>query len=195
MRHRPAGIIPSRPMPTFVALLRGVNVGGAKRVPMAELKKLLEGLGYSDVVTLLNSGNAVFRTAGSPSRLAATIAGEIEAKMDVEVPVVVKSAGELSVIVSENPISVPDADQARLLVAFARNAAALSTLRPIGSLVAPPERFALGAHAAYLYSPFGSLKSEAGKALLGRAGRAATTRNWKTVLKLQELADSIGGRR
>jgi uncharacterized protein (DUF1697 family) len=182
-------------MATFVALLRGVNVGDAKTVPMAEQRKLLTGLGYSDVATFLNSGNAVFRAASSPARLTATIAGEIAAKMDVEVPVVVKSAGELSAIVSENPISAPEADQARLLVAFARDAAALSTLRPIGSLVVPPERFALGAHAAYFYCPFGSLKSEAGKTLLGRAGRAATTRNWKTVLKLQKLADSIGGPR
>ena len=183
------------PRAIFVALLRGVNVGGAKKVPMAELRKLLAGLGYTDVATLLNSGNAVFRAAGSPARLAATIAGEIAAKMDVEVPVVVKSARELSAIVSENPIPVAEADQARLLVAFAPDAAALSTLRPVGSLVVPPEQFALGAHAAYFYGPFGSLKSEAGKALLGRAGRAATTRSWKTVLKLQELADSIGGRR
>ena len=179
-------------MATFVALLRGVNVGGAKRVPMAELRKLLTGLGYSDVATFLNSGNAVFRAAGSPGRLAATIAGEIAAKMDVEVPVVVKSAGELSAIVSENPISAPEADQARLLVAFARDAAALSTLRPIGSLVVPPERFAIGPNAAYFFCPLGSLQSKAGEALLGRAGKAATTRNWQTVLKLQALARDSG---
>jgi uncharacterized protein (DUF1697 family) len=62
-------------MPTYVALLRGVNVGKAKRVPMAELRQLLGGLGYTNVSTLLNSGNAVFRTAGaSHAKLASDIA-------------------------------------------------------------------------------------------------------------------------
>ena len=96
-------------MPAFVALLRGVNVGKAKRVPMAEFRGLLSGLGYTGVETLLNSGNAVFRaSAGTPARHAASIAAALSSRLGVDVPVVVKSAKELAAIVAENPIAVGD---------------------------------------------------------------------------------------
>ncbi len=94
-------------MPTFVALLRGVNVGKAKRVPMAELRALLSGLGYTGVATLLNSGNAVFGApTGTPAKHAKTIAAAISTQLKVEVSVIVKSANELAAILAENPIKV-----------------------------------------------------------------------------------------
>jgi uncharacterized protein (DUF1697 family) len=172
----------------FVALLRGVNVGGAKRVPMAEWRAQLQQLGYTDVATLLNSGNAVFGAArGSATRHAAQIAESLRTGLGVDVPVIVKSAGELDAIVAANPIADP-AEPSRLLVVFAPDAATLAGLEPIGSLVAAPERFEIGRHAAYLHCPQGILKSRAGEALLGRAGRGVTTRNWTTTLKLRALS-------
>lgn len=177
-------------MPTFVVLLRGVNVGKAKRVPMAELRSLLSGLGYMGVTTLLNSGNAVFRSAkGSPARHAAGIAAAISDQLHVEVPVIVKSAKELATIVSENPIAAEAQEHSRFLVLFVQDTKVLSGLAAIESLVAPPEQFAIGKNAAYLLCAAGILESKAGKALLATAGRTATTRNWATVLKLQALAD------
>lgn len=172
----------------YVALLRGVNVGGAKRVPMADWRAQLEQLGYTDVATLLNSGNAVFSAArGSAQRHAAQIATALRTQLGVDVPVIVKSAAELEAIVAANPIAdAPDAS--RLLIVFAPDAAALAGLAPIGALVAAPERFEIGRHAAYLHCPQGILKSRAGEALLGRAGRGVTTRNWATTLKLHALA-------
>jgi uncharacterized protein (DUF1697 family) len=176
-------------MPAFVALLRGVNVGKAKRVPMANLRLLLSGLGYTGVATLLNSGNAVFRAArGSPAKHAADIAAAITRKLRVEVPVVVKSAGELATIVSENPLAKAAPDPSRLLVAFVQDAKALSGLAGIEALVKPPEKFKMGKNAAYLLCTSGILKSKAGEALLDKAGKAATPRNWATVLKLHALA-------
>ena len=175
-------------MPTFVALLRGVNVGKAKRVPMAEFRVLLVGLGYTRVVPLLNSGNAVFRaTGGAPADHAAAIAAALAAPLDVAVPVIVKSAAELAAIVAQNPIPVAATEHAHCLVAFVQEPTALPGLAALASLVAPPEQFALGAQAAYLLCAGGILESQAGAALLGPAGRAATTRNWATVLKLQAL--------
>jgi uncharacterized protein (DUF1697 family) len=172
----------------FVVLLRGVNVGAAKRVPMAAWRAQLEQLGYADVATLLNSGNAVFSAPrGSATRHAAQIAATLRAELGVDVPVIVKTANELDAIVAANPL--PDAaDPSRLLVVFAPDAAALAALAPIGALVAAPEQFELGRHAAYLHCPQGILESRAGEALLGRAGRGVTTRNWATTLKLQALA-------
>jgi uncharacterized protein (DUF1697 family) len=176
-------------MPTFVALLRGVNVGTAKRVPMAELRALLSGLGYTGVATLLNSGNAVFRApASTPEKHARNIAAAISIQLKVEVPVIVKSARELAMILSENPIKAETDEHPRFLVSFVQDTKALSSLATIESLVVPPEQFAVGKNAAYLFCAKGILESKAGVALLGKAGRSATTRNWATVLKLQALA-------
>jgi len=176
-------------MPAFVALLRGVNVGKAKRVPMAELRALLSGLGYTGVATLLNSGNVVFRAErGAPTKHAADIAAAISTELDVAVPVIVKSASELASIVSDNPIKAASEQHSRLLVAFVQDAKALASLAAIKSMVVPPEQFAVGKNAVYLLCARGILESKAGKALLGKAGKVATTRNWATVLKLKALA-------
>ncbi len=176
-------------MPTFVALLRGINVGKAKRVPMADLRALLGGLGYTGVSTLLNSGNAVFCAArGSPAKHAADIAAAITSQLNFEVPVIVKSASELATIISQNPIKPSDQEHSRFLVAFVQDTKALFGLAAIGSLVVPPEQFAVGQNAAYLLCARGILESQAGGAFLGKAGKFATTRNWATVLKLQTCA-------
>lgn len=180
-------------MATYVALLRGVNIGNAKRVPMADLRDVLAGLGCTEVATLLNSGNAVFKSkARSGSGCAKTIAPALVDRFGFDVPVVVKSAPELSAIVAGNPLRFTKADHSRLLVAFAQDVGNLASLRGLESLVVPPEQFAIGSHGAYLLCASGQLESKAGAALLGKAGRAATTRNWATVLKLHALALSIG---
>jgi uncharacterized protein (DUF1697 family) len=176
-------------MPTFVALLRGINVGKAKRLPMEALRTLLGELGYVGVSTILNSGNAVFRaTAGTSAAHASKISAAIASKLRIQAPVIVKSARELNAVVAENQLATSAADHSRLLVAFVQDAKALPELDAITQLVAPLEEFVVGKHAAYLHCVTGILESKAGAALLGKVGKAATTRNWATVLKLQALA-------
>jgi uncharacterized protein (DUF1697 family) len=168
-------------MAVHIALLRGINVGKAKRVPMADLKDLLKGLGYPDAATLLNSGNAVFRGAEAPAdRLADRIAEALEARFGFPVEVVVVSAAALDAMVAENALA-PGADAAHLLAIFGK-----ADLGRIEALAKPPERFLRGRHGAYLQCAPTILESAAGKALLGVKG--ITTRNWATVLKLQALA-------
>ena len=175
-------------MQKFIALLRGINVGKAKRVPMADLRALLTELGYTDVATLLNSGNAVFRaTKGTQAKHAANIATAISEKLNVEVPVIVKSAKQLSAIVGENQLAEQATNHSHLLVVFAQDNATLSGLGAIESLVVLPEQFLVGKNAAYLHCATGILGSKAGNALLGKAGRSVTTRNWATILKLKAL--------
>jgi uncharacterized protein (DUF1697 family) len=174
-------------MTTYVALLRGINVGKAKRIAMKDLRDLLAELGYSNVATLLNSGNAVFSALGTPAKHAAEIAKAISTTLDIDVPVIVKSAQELTAIVSDNLLAKSAADFSRLLVVFVQNTKSLAALRAIESLVAPPEEFLVGKNAAYLYCPNGILESKAGAALMGKAGQSVTTRNWATVLKLQAM--------
>lgn len=176
---------------SHVALLRGVNVGGNKRVPMAEWRMLLEGLGCTNVRTLLNSGNAVFDAAPSP-RLAERIRQSLLEGLSVEVPVIVKTAAEMAAIEAGNPLSAVATDPSRLLVAFTASADDLATLSPLAGLVQAPEQLHVGPHAAYLWCANGILESKAGAALLGKLGRAATSRNWATVLKIRALMTKQG---
>ena len=179
-------------MPTFVALLRGINVGTAKRVPMARLRVLLTNLGYGQATTLLNSGNAVFCAPGGPSsKHAQAIAKALADEFNFEVPVVVKSREELRTIVNDNSLIFAADDHPRLLAVFAQSPSALSCLTVAAELVGPSEQFLLGKHAAYLHCPNGILQSKAGEALLGKVGKIVTTRNWATVLKLQKLTETI----
>ena len=172
-------------MPMFVALLRGVNVGKGNRVPMAELRTLVEQLGGSGVTTLLNSGNVVFSHAGrSPAKHAAAIAAGLQQRLALSVPVVVKSSAEFAAVLRDNPMPPGDGEHSRFLVAFAQEPSSLQALAPLAALAQPPERFVVGDAAAYLACPDGLLQSRVGEALLGKAGRGVTTRNWATVLKL-----------
>lgn len=176
-------------MPPVIILLRGVNVGKAKRVPMAAFKTLLLELGCTSATTLLNSGNAVVQAPRqASSTLAKKVAAAIEGRFGFAVPVVVKSARELDDVIAGNALAADAADPSRLLVAFAQDATTLAGLRPLADLVVPPERFLLGDQAAYLHCANGILESKAGDALLGKMGQAVTSRNWATVLKLQALA-------
>jgi uncharacterized protein (DUF1697 family) len=179
-------------MPTFVALLRGINnIGKSKRISMAELRALVSGLGYTEVVTLLNSGNVVFRASGgTPAKHAANIAAAVFTRFKFDVPVIVQSASELAAIVSENPIKAEADEHSRFLVAFLRNARARSSVRAIEPLVVPPEQFAVGKGAAYMLCAAGLPGSKAGRALIAKPGRLTTTRNLATVLKLHALVMS-----
>lgn len=174
-------------MPRFVVLLRGVNVGKGKRVPMAQFKALLQGLGHADVHTLLNSGNAVFTGAARPpARHAADIAQALQQGLGVDTLVIVKTAAQWAAIIQANPMPPAEPDHARHLVAVGADAATLAGLAPLQALAVPPERFVVTHDAAYLHAPHGVLQSKLATALLGKAGQGVTTRNWATVLKLAQ---------
>lgn len=176
-------------MPTYVVLLRGVNVGKAKRVPMAALRAVLLELGCTRVATLLNSGNAVVdHPKTTPQALGRTIAAAMESHFGFDVPVVVKSRAEFNAVVSGQKLEVAPEDHSRLLVAFTQTQEAMASLAPLSALVSAPDRLQLEAQAAYLHCAGGILESKAADALLGKLGKAVTTRNWATVLKLQALA-------
>lgn len=177
-------------MHTYVVLLRGVNVGKAKRVPMAAFSTLLHEVGCADVVTLLNSGNAVVcARKASGDELAARVFEALHATFGFEVPVVVKSIADFRTIVKDNELISAAMDHSRFLVVFAQTGAAMRTLKSLPDVVRPPDQFLLGRKAAYLYCANGLLQSEAARALLGKLGNVVTTRNWATVLKLLALGE------
>jgi uncharacterized protein (DUF1697 family) len=172
----------------LVALIRGINVGRAKRVAMAELRAMIEDLGYRDCRTLLNSGNVVF-TGGreAPGKTAGRLQAAMAAKLGVDARFVVLTADDLATVVRENPLAKVAKDPARFLVAFVQEPAALAALAPVAKQDWKPEALAVGTRAAYLWCASGiadgKLVLAAGKAL----GIAGTTRNWTTVLKIQAL--------
>jgi uncharacterized protein (DUF1697 family) len=178
-------------MRTFVALLRGINVGKAKRLPMADLRELLTRLGHTKVKTLLNSGNAVFDGAEpSSSKNAKILEKAIVETFGFEVPVVVKSLTELDQIVTASPFQGDAEEAKRQVVTFAQDSATLSSLKSLEPLLQPPETLLVGKHAAYLHCANGILESKAGAALVGKVGKEVTTRNWATTQKLLALAKS-----
>jgi uncharacterized protein (DUF1697 family) len=175
-------------MPIFVVLLKGVNVGKAKRVSMACFKDCLLELGCKEATTLLNSGNAVIDyPQTSPAALAKKIAAALEDRFGFEVPAIVKSGTEFNRIVAQNTLSVPEEEHPRLLVAFSQNKASIAALGTLPKDVGQPEQFHITDQAAYLHCAKGILESRAAKALLGSIGKSVTTRNWATVLKLHAL--------
>ena len=178
-------------MPQFVVLLRGVNVGKSNRVPMAAFRELLEAEGFSEVRTLLNSGNAVFRSAArSATGHAQAIRARLQESLGVGVLVVVKSSAEFLAAVAESPFAVQESHHSRFLVAFAPSKAATQGLSVLQPMLEPPERLHIGSQAAHLYCANGILESKAGSALLGKLGREVTTRNWATVQRLKALLGS-----
>ena len=173
-----------------MALLRGINVGAAKRVAMADLRALVEDLGYCDVRTVLNSGNVVFSVPDAAAvDAAAGIQAAMAERLGVSCRVVALSAAELAAIVADNPL-LPIADSpSRLFVAVLANPADRVLLRPLAEQDWAPEVLAVGARAAYLWCPDGMAVSRLADAVGRVLGDGVTTRNWATMAKLRALTD------
>jgi uncharacterized protein (DUF1697 family) len=172
----------------YVALLRGINVGRAKRVAMADLRDAVSSLGYSDVKTLLNSGNVVFTAekAPKPEQLQ-----EVVAKLTgVSSDVILLTAKQVARAVDENPLADVASDPSRLQVMFFSDDSDGKRLRKLVDDSWAPEQLAVGRHAAYLWCPDGIISSP----LMAAVGEQelqgiVTTRNWRTVTKLRALLD------
>jgi len=173
-----------------VALLRGINVGKARRVGMAELRALCESLGYGNVQTLLNSGNIVFSAPRADPGAAARIEKEIASQLGVQARVLVLTASELDTIVAENPLPECDASPSRFLVTVLAHEVDRSRLEQLTAQSWGAERLSLGSRALYAWCANGINESGAMIALGKVLGSAGTSRNWATIKKLQALMQS-----
>jgi uncharacterized protein (DUF1697 family) len=176
-----------------IALLRGINVGRAKRIAMADLRTLFEELGFTDVRTVLNSGNVVF---GSPEHAPAAAAGAIEEalvqRLGVASRVTVLSAQELGVVLDGNPLVAQSTDHARLVAFILSGPEQRKLLEPLAGQDWAPGALAIGERAAYIWCPTGVLDSAAATAVAKLLGDASTSRNWNTLLKLHGLCTQRG---
>ncbi len=171
----------------FLALIRGINLGKAKRVAMSDLRSLGEGLGFSDVCTVLNSGNIVFKAVSNSADAADRIRHALFARRGVQAEVFVLTGEEIETIVDENPLGDIADNPSRSLVAFLADLSYGKLLLPLLGRIWTPEAFALGKRVAYLWCPNGVTGSPVAKALAKALGNAVTIRNWATVIKIQAV--------
>jgi uncharacterized protein (DUF1697 family) len=173
----------------YVALLRGINLGGNKMIAMAELRAALTRLGLSDVGTLLQSGNAVFSASRTtPAKLEALIEKAIEKRFRMQVDVHVRGGAEWASVIADNPLlAEAQAAPSQFLVTFYREPIEPSLVRALQASIAGPEQArGVGRH-LYMTFPEGIGKSKAtllvDKTLLAKG----TARNWNTVQKIAAL--------
>jgi uncharacterized protein (DUF1697 family) len=172
----------------YVALVRGINVGKAKRVAMADLRSLAEKLGHREVRTLLNSGNLVFTvTKSARGDLAHQLERALLEHMQVSCRVSVLSAIELAQVIEENPLGRIASNPSRLLVSVILDPSDRTRLVPLTRQNWKPEAFGLGTRASYIWCPEGVIESRLAKAVDKALGDGVTARNWSTMLKLHAL--------
>ncbi|MFH8976576.1 DUF1697 domain-containing protein [Streptomyces sp. NPDC017890] len=175
----------------YAALLRGINVGGARKLPMADLRALLEGLGHDAVRTHLQSGQAVFASGhGDEDSLAAELTGAIEKRFGFAVDVIVRDHAYLKAVAEQCPFPAADLEAKQLHVTYFSAPVDAERFETVDRSACLPEEFRLGDRSLYLYAPDGLGRSKLAEALARprvTKGLIATTRNWNTVTKLVEL--------
>jgi len=176
-------------MGRYVALLRGINVGGHNKLPMKTLVPILEGHGCTRVATYIQSGNVVFEAkAALAKRIGVLVAKSIRDELGFEVPVVTRSAAELRKIVLANPYADPKEDPKRLHVAFLSAKPTKAAIAKLDPKRSPPDRFDVRGREVFLHLPKGVGKTKVDNAYLERQlGVKSTMRNWRTCLKLLEM--------
>ncbi|MCX4514884.1 DUF1697 domain-containing protein [Streptomyces sp. NBC_01619] len=176
----------------YAALLRGINIGGHRRVPMADLGTLLTGLGHGDVRTYLQSGNAVFTSASGDAddTLARGIEKAVEAHFGFTVDCLVRAAPYLASVVADCPFPAAELEGRQLHVTYFSEHIDPQRFDSVDAPAFLPEEFRLGERALYLYAPHGLGRSKLAETLSRprmTKGVIATTRNWNTVVKLAEM--------
>lgn len=171
----------------YVALLRGINVGGNKRVPMAQLREVALALGYGRVATYINSGNLLLESGQGETVLAAELSEALERRFGFAVDVVVRPADELRQVLAENPY--PDGDPKQVIVAFLAGRPAAGAADRMAQIASGAERFTLGERQVYIDFAGGLARSKLAAQLGSALGVAATTRNIRTVATLVSMAD------
>lgn len=177
-------------MTTWIALLRGINLGSRNRIAMADLRELLTGLGHGDVRTHILSGNAIFNSSrrGAP-RLAAAIEAAIEERFGLHIAVLMRSRDELAAVVASNPFRDARRNPAKCFAIFLSADPARERLDALEPATYAPDEIRLGDRVIYAWLPNGVQGSKVlGLLTDKRLGVTTTSRNWNTTTKLLELA-------
>lgn len=177
-------------MTTYVALLRGINVGGNKKIKMAELREQLTDLGLKDVKTLLQSGNVVFRSEEtSREKLQTLLTEETEKRLGVRSDYYVRNEKEWSEIIKANPFSdMAKDDPSHLLVVVTAAEPVAKDVEAVQAAIQGPELIAIGPECLYITFPEGIGTSKVDRTPgYNKLQAKGTGRNWNTVLKIADL--------
>ncbi len=170
----------------YIALLRAINVGGNRKVPMADLRALVAEAGATDVQTYIQSGNVVFEHAQTDDDvLRDDLERRLAGTFGFDVPVILRRAAAWDAVVAGNPF--PDAEPTRLLVSFLRDSPPAGALDDVDAVAFAPEQFVLSGREVYLHLPEGFGNAKLPRALQRALNNQETARNWRTVLKLAEM--------
>lgn len=176
-------------MNRWIALLRGINVGGNNSLPMAELRSNLESLQLSNVRTYIQSGNAIFdAVAGTPESLAAKIQTQIEKKHGFRPHVLILGENDLRDAIKSNPFPEATDDPKSLHLLFLENAVKNPDLKALDKLKTATERFKLTGRVFYLHAPDGIARSRLAANATKLLGVVGTARNYRTVDKIITMA-------
>jgi uncharacterized protein (DUF1697 family) len=175
---------------TQIALLRGINLAGRRRVAMADLRELVSALGYEDVRTHLQSGNVVLSATDAPRTVGRKLERELERAVGFDVQVAVRTRDELAQVVEQDPLGDVVDNPARYLVSFLSAEPSAKVLRELEGVDVAPEQFVIRGREIYAWHPNGIQRSTLAKLLSEQQlGVGVTARNWNTVTKLRALAD------
>jgi uncharacterized protein (DUF1697 family) len=172
-----------------IALLRGINVGGHNKIPMAELRSLCGDLGWGDVRSYIQSGNLVFRADGAVAALEELLEGAIERRFGLAIPVIIRSAAAWPGYLSGNPF--PEASQREpnlVMLALSKAPPRPDAVAALQERASGGERVEQVGDALWMHFDGGVARSKLSPAVFDRlVGSPVTTRNWRTVLELNEL--------
>jgi uncharacterized protein (DUF1697 family) len=176
-------------VPRHIALLRGINVGGHKKVPMADLRGALEEAGFEDVKTYVQSGNVALSAAErSPAKVGRAVEQAIEDAFGFDVAVVVRTRDEIAALVADDPLGEVATIPKNRIVVFLADRLDRDRLADVDPAAFAPEAFLLRDRELVMWAPEGQRDSKLVKTLTEkRTGVAGTARNWRTVEKLLEL--------
>jgi uncharacterized protein (DUF1697 family) len=173
-----------------VVLLRGINLGSRNRISMPELRELLEGAGFDDVRTYLQSGNVVLSSKASPTQVARKVEKQIAERLGLEIDVVVRTRNEVAAVVRRDPLGKVATDPKRYQVNFLAAKPDRELVRKLDAATVEPEQFVVDGREIYTWHPKGIGRSRLWSMLADRRlGVTATARNWTTVTNLLALAD------
>jgi uncharacterized protein (DUF1697 family) len=171
-------------MHSYVALLRGINVGGQKKIRMQELRDLCESISLEDVATYVQSGNLIFSSTDTdPASIASSIERAVRDRFGFEVPVFVRTRAELEEVAGSNPFAAEqDIDENTLAVVFLADRPTPTSLENIKPSAPTGDRFEVAGRHIYLHCPGGFARTKLSNNFFeNRMKLVATTRNWKTV--------------
>ena len=174
----------------YVALLRGINVGGNTMIKMAELKAVFQGCGFENVLTYINSGNLAFdpQSDGDELLLVSRLEKAIETNFGKQIPVMIREQSSIDNIIASNPFEGESESHKEMHVLFLREEMPTEKVDQLMNAAPRGERFAVIGREIYCHLPLGVADSLLGKSFIEKKLKVAVTgRNWRTVERLATL--------